>query len=144
MTTKSCARLVFVAVLLSVGLAACFETVSPDPKPASASSRSAKTAKSAPAAALATANAAEQVRQRIRSECGVEVGGLFGADDKGAKQCDCYANAVVKALRTEDFEYYLTYNIVPTLTITKPDDLKKACGISVAGQSGRPPSSETR
>jgi len=120
-------------VLVSAGLAACFETVSPDPKPAaSTTSRSAKTAQ-ASKAAPAPVNAAEQVRQRIKADCAVETGGLFGADDKRAKQCDCYANAVVKALRKEDLEYYITYNQIPTLTITKPDALKKACGINVAG-----------
>jgi hypothetical protein len=119
------------AGLLPVVLAGCLETANPEPKPVTATSARSK-GKSEPPAAVQTG----QVRQRLHADCIVEVGGLLGADEKRSKQCDCYADAIVKALRKEDLDFYLTYNIVPTLTVAKPDEVKKSCGITVIDQPG--------
>lgn len=125
------ARVLLLAGLLSVFLAGCLETVSPEPKPAATTSARSKGKAETPATAQMS-----QVRQRLHADCIVEVGGLLGADEKRSKQCDCYADAIVKALRKEDFDFYLTYNIVPTLTVAKPEEVKKSCGIAVVDQPG--------
>lgn len=111
--------------LLSLGISACLETTSANPKLASASVRSTHTASSP----------ADQVRRRLRANCMAETGGLLGTGEEQSK-CDCYANALVKKLRKEDLDFYLTYDLVPTLTVERPDEIKKSCGIKVVDQPG--------
>jgi hypothetical protein len=125
------ASLLLLAGLWSILLVGCLETVSPEPKPAAAVSPRSKTKAETPATAQVS-----EVRRRLHADCIVEVGGLLGADEKRSKQCDCYADAIVKALRKEDLDFYLTYNIVPTLTVAKPEEVKKSCGIVVVDQPG--------
>jgi hypothetical protein len=120
-------------VLLSVTLAACLETVgTPEvsaTKPAAESSAKSE-AKAGPA------DSVPQVRTRLVSECVNEHGKAFGDNDKIEKQCDCFAGAVVKSMSKDDREFYSQYGVVPTLTASRPDDVKKQCGITVIDNSG--------
>ena len=116
--------------LVSASLAACLETVgtpevsAPKPSPKSAS-------------AASPADGAAQVRARLLSECVSEHGKIIGVDKgKLEKQCDCFAGAVVKSMNKDDREFYTQYNVVPTLTAARPNDVKKQCGITVIDQSG--------
>jgi len=99
--------------------------------------------KSAPTKANAAKTALpEQVRTRLRQECISEHGGAFRVDAASDAQCECYATNVVKALRPDDLEFYMNYNVVPTLSGTRPENVKKSCGIKLLDQSGsrsRPP-----
>jgi hypothetical protein len=62
---------------------------------------------------------------------------MIGVDkDKLEKQCDCFVGAVVKSMSKDDREFYTQYNVVPTLTAARPNDVKKQCGITVIDQSG--------
>ena len=93
--------------------------------------------KPAPAKAHAAKTALpEQVRTRLRQECISEHGGPLRVDAASDAQCECYATNVVKALRPDDLEFYVNYNVVPTLSGTRPENVKKACGIKLLDQSG--------
>ena len=120
--------------LVSASLAACLETVgTPE---VSATKPAAKPGPKS-ATAASPADGAAQVRARLLSECVSEHGKMIGVDkDKLEKQCDCFAGAVVKSMSKDDREFYTQYNVVPTLTAARPNDVKKQCGITVIDQSG--------
>lgn len=125
--------------LVSIGLAACL-VAGPNYVVYDAPQ---KAGKSAQAAKL---NLAEKVRARLLRECMSEHGRVLRADEKLGKQCDCFAEAVVKSMRKDDQEFYSQYGVVPTLSVAHPDDVKKQCGIAVLDRSGpraKLPSSES-
>jgi hypothetical protein len=121
--------------LIAFGLSACFAAgpgyVVHDAPKAVKSSQAAK--KAAPAAKMSVR---DQVRTRLHGECMSEHGGLFGAEEKIGKQCDCFAGSVVKSMSLDDQEFYSQYGVVPTLSSARPDEVKKTCGIAVIDRSG--------
>ena len=85
---------------------------------------------------------ADEARARLHGECLSEHGSLLRADEKIAKQCDCFADTVVKSMGRDDQEFYSQYGVVPTLSSARPDEVKKKCGIAVidrSGSRGKPP-----
>jgi hypothetical protein len=92
-----------------------------------------KAGKSAPVAKL---NLAEEVRARLHRECKSEHGGVLRADEKLGKQCDCFAGTVVKSMQKDEQEFYTQYGVVPTLSVARPNDVKKQSGISDLDRTG--------
>lgn len=99
-----------------------------------------KAAKAAPVAAKAAPaakmNLAEEVRARLHGQCMSEHGNVLRPDDQLGKQCDCFAESVVKSMAKDDQEFYMQYSVVPTLSVARPDDVKRKCGIAVVDRSG--------
>jgi hypothetical protein len=103
-----------------------------------AATKGATSAKStAPAKVGATSNqaAVETVRRKIFENCASESGEFFRTE-KTTKSCDCFASTMAKAMSKEDLNFFLDYNVIPTLGAKKPDDVKKSCG--VASDAGSP------
>jgi hypothetical protein len=120
--SKVSLRVSLMAVAMSLGLAACLETIN------------FRDATLSPAASGASkANAPGQVRAQLRTEClRDEDTSIFGiADEKISKQCDCYADGLIKSMRKEDITFFQTYGVVPTLTAARPEDVRKRCGLQV-------------
>lgn len=137
-------RNALLAALITLALAACVETTGNERISASeaAKARGAAIAKSpTPVAAKSAATATklslpDQVRARLRQECMAEHSGAFRTDSASDAECECYAGTVVKALRPTDLDFYMSYNVVPTLSGTRPEDVKKGCGIKLLDRSG--------
>jgi hypothetical protein len=132
---------------LALALAGCIETMGDDeilpvePGKLRLAQAAAKPP-SAKANAAAKAGLPEQVRTRLRQKCISEHAGPFRIDAASDAQCECYASTVVKSLRGDELEFYMTYNVVPTLSGTRPENVKQSCGIKLLDQSGsrsRPP-----
>jgi hypothetical protein len=120
--------------LVSASLAACLETVG---TPEVSATKPAVKLGPKSASTASPADGAVQVRARLLSECVSEHGKIVGVDKgKLEKQCDCFAGAVVQSMSKDDREFYTQYNVVPTLTAARPNDVKKQCGIIVIDQSG--------
>jgi hypothetical protein len=127
----------FLAVgLIAVGLSACFVAgpgyVVHDAAPKGGKASQA-TKKAAPAAKMSLR---DQVRTRLHGECMSEHGGLLRAEAKIDGQCGCYADTVAKSMQRDDQEFYMQYSVVPTLSVARPDDVKRKCGIAVVDRSG--------
>lgn len=142
-------RNMLAVVLISTALAACIETAGSDrlstSEPASgAKARSQASAKSAPdksapaksAAAPSSQSLPDQARAQLQKECMTEHSGPYRTNSATAGECSCFAGTVVKQLRPADIEFYMTYDVVPTLSGTRPEDVKKQCGIAVVDRSG--------
>jgi hypothetical protein len=137
-------RNALIAALVTFALAACVETTSNERIAASepAKARNAPAAAKTPPAATKLAAAAtkmslpDQARARLRQECMSEHSGPFRKDSATDAECECYAGTVVKALRPADIDFYMNYDVVPTLSGTRPEDVKKSCGIKLLDQSG--------
>lgn len=133
--------------LVALAVAACIETVGDDDlvsgDPGKLRIAQATGKASAPKSNAATkSDLPQQARTRLLEECISEHSGAFRVDAASDAQCECYATNVAKALRTDELEFYLTYDVVPTLSGTRPENVKTACGIKLLDQSGsrsRPP-----
>jgi hypothetical protein len=131
------------SALVALALASCVETLGDQDLTVLAPDRvrlAQATGKASAAKSNAAAKAAlpEQVRKRLLEECISEHGGPFRVDAASDAQCECYATNVVKALRTDELEFYLSYNVVPTLSGTRPENVKQACGIKLDPSGPRP------
>ena len=152
MTVKhSFIRNVIIAGVVSAGLAACIETagnerIAVDDRVSAAKARSATTAKVAAkssvgapakaAAASAKMSVPDQARAQLKRQCMAEHSGPFRTDSATASECDCFAGTVVNSLRPDDLDFYIAYEVVPTLSGTRPEDVKMKCGIAVLDRSG--------
>jgi hypothetical protein len=87
-----------------------------------------KTAAKQPSAASAKAALSDSVRADLRGNCLMEYGGLFGGGEKVTKQCDCYASGIIKTMSKDDLDLYAQYKVLSTLSVAKPEDVKKQCG----------------
>jgi hypothetical protein len=116
MTIRLCRLLA--AVLLPIALAACLETNAP--------------AYYVPGStpATKTTGAIDHVRTKLENSCREDSGSIF-ADTTIAKQCNCYATTMLKAMSKEDREFYVTYSEIPTLSVDRPEEVKKRCGMVV-------------
>ena len=124
-------RFALAAVLLGVTLAGCLSTGSDNYvvyEPGTSQKAKASAAKKS--AAAAKPDLAGGVRAQLQGGCVLEHGGLLGGGEKIAKQCECFAGGVVKTMRKDDLEFYAQYKILPTLSVARPLDVKKQCGIA--------------
>jgi hypothetical protein len=80
------------------------------------------------AANAAKSSVADNVRADLRSNCLLEHGGLFGGGETVTKQCDCYASGILKTMGKDDLELYSQYKVLSTLSVARPEDVKKQCG----------------
>ncbi len=96
--------------------------------PAGKGTASGKTTASAKAAASSNLRAVEPVRQKIYDKCVSDSGDLFRSE-KTTKPCDCFATAMAKVMSKEDINFFLTYNVIPTLGTKKPAEVKKSCAV---------------
>jgi hypothetical protein len=92
------------------------------------STASGKTPASAKAAASSKLGALEPVRQKIYENCVSDSGDLFRSE-KTTKPCDCFATTMAKAMSKEDIDFFLNYNVIPTLGTKKPAEVRKSCGV---------------
>jgi len=142
----SCIRNVIIAGIVSVGLAACIETagnerIAVNESVSAAKARGATPAKtpasaSAKSAASSKMSLPDQVRAQLKRECMAEHSGPFRTDSATGSECDCFAGTVVSSLRPSDLDFYITYDVIPTLSGTRPQEVKKTCGIAVLDRSG--------
>jgi len=88
---------------------------------------SGKTTASAKKAATSL-GAVEPVRQKIYEKCVTDSGDLFRSE-KTTKPCDCFATTMAKAMSKEDIDFFLNYNVIPTLGTKKPAEVKKSCAV---------------
>lgn len=95
-------------------------------------SASKETSKAAPKQSAASAKSAltDSVRADLRGNCLMEHGGLFGGGETVTKQCDCYAAGIVKTMSRDDLDLYSQYKVLSTLSVAKPEDVKKQCGFT--------------
>jgi hypothetical protein len=112
------------AALLPFALASCVETTGTTQYFVPGSAPAAK-----------AGGRADQVRAALENSCRGDSGTIF-SDGAIAKQCGCYATTMVKSMSKEDLEFYATYNVVPTLTAARPEDVKKQCGIAFIPGAG--------
>ncbi|HEY7457710.1 MAG TPA: hypothetical protein VH765_03055 [Xanthobacteraceae bacterium] len=112
------------AVLTPIALAACLETASVPQYYVPDSTPSAK-----------TTSGIDQIRTRLDNSCREDSGAVF-PDAALIKQCDCFASTMLKQMSKEDREFYVTYNEIPTLSVSRPDDVKKRCGMAVFPSTG--------
>jgi hypothetical protein len=107
-----------------------------------------KTTAPAKAGASSNSGAVETVRRKIFENCASESGEFFRTE-KTTKSCDCFASTMAKSMSKEDINYFLDYNVIPTIGAKKPDDVKKSCGVTIntdapARSLGWQPKSELR
>lgn len=134
-------RVVLVA-LTSVIVAACLETTGNNNyvvyEPGT--TQRAKSASKQTPAAAAKSSLGDNVRADLRSNCLLEHGGLFGGGETVTKQCDCYATGILKTMSKDDLELYAQYKVLSTLSVAKPEDVKKQCGFQhIPSSRGRLP-----
>jgi hypothetical protein len=140
------------AVLLALTAAACLETTSnhyvvyePGTEQRAKSGSKAATKQTAAAAAKSAGALTESVRADLRGNCLMEHGGLLGAGETVTKQCDCFASGIVKTMSKDDLDLYAQYKVLSTLSVAKPEDVKKQCGFahipSSRGKQPPPPGS---
>jgi hypothetical protein len=96
-------------------------------KTASASEHAKVQSKQMPSAAAKNA-VADSVRADLRGNCLLEHGGLLGGGETVTKQCDCYATGMVKTMGKDDLDLYAQYKVLSTLSVARPEDVKKQCG----------------
>jgi hypothetical protein len=134
------------AMLLALMVAACLETTSnhyvvyePGTEQRAKSGPKATTKQTAAAAKSAGA-LTESVRADLRGNCLMEHGGLLGAGETVTKQCDCFASGIVKTMSKDDLDLYAQYKVLSTLSVAKPEDVKKQCGFAhVPSSRGKQP-----
>jgi hypothetical protein len=91
-------------------------------------SERAKAAPKQTSSAAAKSSLGDSVRADLRSNCLLEHGGLLGAGETVTKQCECYASGMLKTMGKDDLELYAQYKVLSTLSVAKPEDVKKQCG----------------
>jgi hypothetical protein len=138
------------AVLIALTVAACLETTSNhyvvyEPGTSQRAKAEPKSATKQPSAAAAKSAQTDSVRADLRGNCLMENGGLLGAGETVTKQCDCYASGIVKTMSKDDLDLYAQYKVLSTLSVAKPEDVKKQCGFahipSSRGKQPPPPGS---
>jgi hypothetical protein len=148
-------RFVLPLLLVAFTITACIETVgtryevegtkgsakAATKAPAKAPAKSAAGTAPAKAAPAKKMNLVAEVRQRLQADCIREHGGLLGGGEKIAAQCECFSGTMMKAMARADLEFFMQYNVVPTLGGTRPNDVKKQCGLAVQSRRAGPPTS---
>jgi hypothetical protein len=136
--------------LLALTAAACLETTSNhyvvyEPGTDQRAKSGIKVAAKQPSIAAAKSAQTDSVRAELRSNCLLEHGGLLGAGETVTKQCDCFASGIVKTMNKDDLDLYAQYKVLSTLSVAKPEDVKKQCGFahipSSRGKQPPPPGS---
>ncbi len=135
------------AVMIALTVAACLETTSnhyvvyePGTEQRAKSAPKAVTKQTAAAAAKSAGALSDSVRADLRGNCLMEHGGLLGAGETVTKQCDCFASGIVKTMSKDDLDLYAQYKVLSTLSVAKPEDVKKQCGfVHIPSSRGKQP-----
>jgi hypothetical protein len=129
--------------LVALTAAACLETTSNhyavyEPGTNHRIKSEPKSAAKQPAAAKSAQS--DSVRADLRGNCLMEHGGLLGAGETVTKQCDCFASGIVKTMSKDDLDLYSQYKVLSTLSVAKPEDVKKQCGfVHIPSSRGKQP-----
>ncbi len=71
----------------------------------------------------------DQVQKKLQDQCVNDSGDFVGLNAQIKKGCECYSQAMSKAMGKDDLAFYASYSVIPTLGNLKPDDAKRKCGI---------------
>ena len=128
-------RFALAGAVLAVALAGCLETTSNhyvvyEPGTNQRAKAEPKATARQPSAATAKSTLSDNVRADLRGNCLMEHGGLLGGGETVTKQCDCYAAGIVKTMSKDDLDLYAQYKVLSTVSVAKPEDVKKQCGFA--------------
>lgn len=99
-----------------------------------------RVAQKQPSGAAAKSTLSDSVRADLRGNCLLEHGGLLGGGETVTKQCECYATGIVKTMSMDDLDLYSRYKVLSTLSVARPEDVKKQCGFKeIPSSRGRQP-----